>query len=322
MTNKQYNNTLDLLKILATILIVGSHCLPLFSNQSYNYYYGQYLFRFCVPLFFLTTGYYFTKMNNKQKVSYIVRILILYLISTVLYIPLILQAGPSIEDIIYQIVFGYGHLWYLSSLLFGLLIFYFIDNTKSTKIYFLLIPLLMVSIIFTEYYKLFDSSLLIKIHQLLTYVGTARNSLFFALPLLIVGGVIRKYNQKIFNIKNTTYLVCLIISAILSFVESYFLAGKLGYDIHLDVTAFNMFFPIILFILSFKISISLNNDKMKLMRKLCDYVYIVHLYVIYILNSIFKFTHMRLFIIATIVSFVLSITIHYIINFSKKHIKR
>ena len=71
MKNKNYNNTLDILKVIATILIIGSHCLPLFVNKTYNYYYGQYLFRFCVPLFFLSSGYYFTKMDYIQKKSYI-----------------------------------------------------------------------------------------------------------------------------------------------------------------------------------------------------------------------------------------------------------
>ena len=321
MKNKNYNNTLDILKVIATILIIGSHCLPLFVNKTYNYYYGQYLFRFCVPLFFLSSGYYFTKMDYIQKKSYIKRICILYVLSTIVYIPLILYANESINNIIYQLLFGYRHLWYLSALLFGLLIYYFFDRINNSKKYFLIIPLLMISILFTEYYKLFNCESLIVVHHYLKYIGTARNSLFFALPLLMIGGLIYKYNKKTIAIKTTKYISYLIVFAIVSFIESYFLYNKLGYGIHLDITVFNMAFPIILFILSLKININIKNIDLKMMRKICDYVYIIHVYIIYVFNSLLKITHIKGFVCITIVSFILSGLIYYILDYRKTNKK-
>ena len=77
MRNK--TNILDLIKVVACVLIVGSHCLPLFRNDGLNYYYGQWFFRFCVPLFFVSTGYFFAKMEVARKKAYIKRIVLLYL---------------------------------------------------------------------------------------------------------------------------------------------------------------------------------------------------------------------------------------------------
>lgn len=34
-------NAIDLIKLIAAILIVGSHCLPIFKSDSLNFYYGQ-----------------------------------------------------------------------------------------------------------------------------------------------------------------------------------------------------------------------------------------------------------------------------------------
>ena len=320
MKNKKYNITLDLLKVLSTILIIGSHCLPLFANKTLNYYYGQYLFRFCVPLFFLSSGYYFTKMNNKQKKSYIKRICIIYVISTIIYVPLIIKKSASIRRIIYRILFGYYHLWYLSALLLGLLIYYFIDKINSNKKYYLIIPLLTISILFSEYYKLFDSDFLVKICHYLKYIGTARNSLFFALPLLMIGGLIQKNHEALCKIKTKRYVICLIISAIVSFLESYFIYKKLGYNIHLDITLFNMIFPIALFILSFKVNINIKNFNSQMIRKISDYVYIIHIYIIYIFYSILNISYMRHikgFICVTIISFLSSAIIYYIIDYKK-----
>lgn len=113
-------NSLDVLKCVCSILIVGSHSLPLFSNEFVNILYSEWFFRFCVPLFFISSGYFFSKMNNNEKNRYLKRILSLYLISTLLYLPFILRIyllqGADTFELIKYFLFGYGHLWYLSAL--------------------------------------------------------------------------------------------------------------------------------------------------------------------------------------------------------------
>lgn len=85
------NNLLDIFKFVASLLIVGSHCLPIFHTEIFNYYYGQWFFRFCVPFFFITTGYFFETMNNNKKINFIKHVLKLYLICTIIYFPLIFK---------------------------------------------------------------------------------------------------------------------------------------------------------------------------------------------------------------------------------------
>ena len=59
-TIKQKENcTLDLLKFVASILVAASHLPGLFSSELAEFYYNGWFFRFCVPLFFASSGYYF-----------------------------------------------------------------------------------------------------------------------------------------------------------------------------------------------------------------------------------------------------------------------
>ena len=302
--DKKYNSTLDIIKLIATILIVGSHCLPLFNNNIYNFYYGQFFFRFCVPLFFLTSGYFFIQMNKKDQKSYIKRILLLYVISTILYLPLQMYYNVPFKEMIHNIIFGYLHLWYLSALLFGLVIYYFINKYK--KMNYLIIPLLLIGILFSTYYRLFDIKFLNSIYDLLYHLGTARNFLFFALPLIMIGGLIFKNKDKLLSIKNKIYILLIPLSILLSFLESTLLYNTLGYDIQLDLSIFNLIFPILLFIISFKIKINFKKINTKYIRKVCDYVYIVHLYIMCILSLELKVTHIKLFILVIIISFIIS----------------
>lgn len=137
MRNKA--NILDLIKVVACVLIVGSHCLPLFKNDGLNYYYGQWFFRFCVPLFFVSTGYFFAKMEVARKKAYIKRIVLLYLGASLLYFPLYFNGG--IVLIMSNLIFGFHHLWYLSALAMGLIIVTIAQKVMKNRKYLLIIPL-------------------------------------------------------------------------------------------------------------------------------------------------------------------------------------
>ncbi len=53
------NKLLDLFKYAAAIFVVASHCLPLVDNIHFNFFYGQWFFRFCVPFFVISSGSFF-----------------------------------------------------------------------------------------------------------------------------------------------------------------------------------------------------------------------------------------------------------------------
>ena len=59
------NKTLDLIKFAACILIAATHLPTVFSSELATLYFKQWYFRFCVPFFFVSTGFFFEKSQNK-----------------------------------------------------------------------------------------------------------------------------------------------------------------------------------------------------------------------------------------------------------------
>lgn len=127
------SNSLDIIKTVACILIIGSHALPLFHNDTLNFYYGQWLFRFSVPLFFMVSGFYFCSMTDDKKKKYIKRIVQIYIIASVLYLPIFISL--NIKSLVHNLIFGYSHLWYLSALAIGLVIVCFAEKIIKKKRY-------------------------------------------------------------------------------------------------------------------------------------------------------------------------------------------
>ena len=132
-------NAVDIIKLLCCVLIVGSHCLPIFQNDTLNYYYGQWFFRFCVPFFFIASGYFFSKMKESAQKSYIKRIILIYAISTAIYAPLFIKS--SMLSICRTVIFGYHHLWYLSALAIGLIIVFVAEKLLKNGKYYLVLML-------------------------------------------------------------------------------------------------------------------------------------------------------------------------------------
>lgn len=307
---KTYNNEnilLDLLKFFACFLIVGSHGLPLFKNEDLNYFYGQWLFRFCVPVFIISCGYFFSKMDNVKKKNYIIRLVILYVVSTIIYAPFAFVPYQSKVTSIKHLILGFHHLWYISGMIGGLLIFYLfnkkITSTKTSSIITLIIIFICFGAFFDEYYKLIHISQIQNIGLFCyTHFNGGRNFLFFVFPLILIGYLINRYQDK-FKIKPC--LILLPISFIVSFIESLMLKKYIGYTVSADITLVNYIPAILLVILVLKIKVKYVFNT-KLLRKIADYIYIIHPIVIYYFTKKKGIYYLKLFAYTFISSFILS----------------
>lgn len=135
MINKPNYSGLDWLKFFASLLVVANHTGPLLSYSPYtNFLLSGILTRVAVPIFFMTSGFfYFRKLTGDPisdrgaLLSYLKKIGKLYGIAILLYIPLNLYTGyftngftvyGFIKDIMFDGTFY--HLWYLPALLIGI----------------------------------------------------------------------------------------------------------------------------------------------------------------------------------------------------------
>jgi surface polysaccharide O-acyltransferase-like enzyme len=305
---KKKANALDLIKTISCVLIVGSHCLPIFVNENANYYFGQWFFRFCVPLFFISTGYFFSKMEKPNRYNYIIRIGALYCLSTLLYIPYVMLGG--LFHAIGYFIFGWHHLWYLSSLFFGLIGYVFLDRLIPKAKIFLVLTLIG-GILLNVYFKLFDLLFLNYLADIVSHFGGARHAFFFALPLLLIGECIGK---KEWNRRNKYYVLWCLIFFALGFIETTFLKSKLGMDIRLDITIFGWMPAVPLFIIGLTNQIPLKPADSRCLRKATDIVYIIHIWVFFFVNKTLGIDLGLGFVTVTVVSYALATVIILVKN--------
>lgn len=284
MVRTESNNNVGFIKAIACILIVISHCIPIAESEVVNFYYGQWFFRFCVPFFFISTGYFYSKMPFAKRRSYLIRIAAIYCLATAIYFPYILETEKGILDIIKALILGYRHLWYLIALLGGLVIFEATDRVLSKRIRYILSAfLLMIGIVFDEYYKPIPYDNLSNMALLFKHL--TRNGLFFAFPMLTIGYAISTNIKCIHRIKCSILSTVTIILFLLSFAETSLLRMIIGNSITLDLSLFGWTTAIPLFCIAINTGNNLSERFRRDIRKITDVVYIIHIIVLETLVS-------------------------------------
>lgn len=230
-TSERYQ-AIDVLKIIAAFLIVCIHA-PLHSQ------FGEYftsITRIAVPLFFMITGFFYIDVKNRNsRKRQIVKIFKLLIISNIIYLVFgIIMAYMSgtltsylddtfrFSSFLKFVLFNEspfsGHLWYLSAILYVLIIIAFIEKVvpqKYLKLLFMLIPLLLIfDLVFGKY------SLLILGKEF--PIILVRNFLFVGLPYFSIGLLIRIYKNRI-SISEYKLLFLIAIFVLTTLLERYLL---------------------------------------------------------------------------------------------------
>ena len=151
-----------------------------------------------VPTFFMISGYFLYSeniSNSMKKIkTWVKKIAFLSISLNLFYYVCLAGVGnvKNIEDVLITLFTGdriCGHLWYLSALLWALIIFYILLKSKTDK-YVRYLPVLMLfSILLGRYSFLYAEEPGIQ--------ALRANFLFPALPCLSVGYLIRKHEQKL-----------------------------------------------------------------------------------------------------------------------------
>ena len=108
LKNKENNNlnydNVDLFKYIFSIVILILHLHP-FLQTSYhlNLFFNNIVGRICVPFFFIVSGYFIAKKEQKKKKyidKYIKSIFYVYIVWCIIYIPIIIMYGLSYLDVV------------------------------------------------------------------------------------------------------------------------------------------------------------------------------------------------------------------------------
>jgi len=123
LVGSKFNGTIDIAKLFMAILVIGIHTEPFGFNFWLDKGFGM-VTRLCVPFFFVVSAYFFWK-TDKPVSSFLKRLIILYVVWSVIYLPFDIKTLGSLSALEIADRFlwsGNGHaLWYLCGTIIGFL---------------------------------------------------------------------------------------------------------------------------------------------------------------------------------------------------------
>lgn len=161
---------------------------------------------------------------------------------------------------------------------------------------------------------MFDIAIITNASQLSQrFLNGSRNGLFFAFPMLVFGTIIRTCTTKKER-NNKILLAFFIASLLLSFFEAAFLKVNLGTEITNDLTFLGWVPALPLFLLSIQTTSRIRPESLRKLRKIVDVVYIVHVWIIILVEKLLNQQYILKFVFSTIISFALAAVIVLLLN--------
>lgn len=301
MNKKQLS--LDKFRIIAALLIIAIHTYPLFSiNENIDFIFTHVFCRIGVPIFLMITGYFILPKaleNRRTLIEYTIKILKIYAICIILYLPINIYAGKLKQIGILQIFKAilidgtFYHLWYFPALILGIWIIYFIiKNMKSNKkTFFIVLILFIIGLFGDSYYGITEKFSITKnIYEIIFKIfNYTRNGIFYVPIFLYLGYIIKHKKIKIDTNKN---LIFILIFTILMIVEGLILHH---FNLQRHDSMYIMLIPAMIYIFNF--IIQNNNEDNKKLRDIATTIYIMHPMFIIVVRGIAKILHLQNLII-------------------------
>ncbi len=294
------NATMDIAKLMMALLVVGIHTEPFGFNVWMDRGFGI-ITRLCVPFFFTASSYfYWVKKGTKPVIRYILRLALLYLIWTIIYLPLDIHklgTWSFMECVDIFLWSGYRHMWYISCSIIGFLIVYLLSRRFNAK------TVLAISFVFL-FIGCCKSTWLPLIRQmsnlhLYDFLGS-RNGLFYAFPYMALGKYIAEYKSQT---KRRIIYAKLCASMLLLILESFIFVVK--YQTNSTILWLSVFpATFYLFQLLLTYNISIKKEVSVRARNVSTLIYFLHPY--FILAFAGVLSNIPLFIVVSACSLVAS----------------
>nr|WP_315164745.1 acyltransferase [uncultured Flavobacterium sp.] len=313
----QRNISLDILKIILAIMVIGMHSNFLIDiSEEFNYVLVNGVFRIAVPVFFIINGFFFVNVINKNQIKkWLKRVTILYLIWMVFYSNFWFKLNDFNKQefivIAKNIIIGYHHLWYLSAMIGSGIILFWLKDLSNKLLIAVSFSLFFIgaTIQYIGNYHVFLNS---HIDNILNYIPLYRNFLFFGFPFFVIGYLINK--MRLYeNIKKEKIFILLVTSLLILIFESllnYFYLPKIeAIDILFSLI---IICPIIfLFVFSLK-----SNQNSKNITLYSTAIYLIHPFLIYLFE---KYTFFLPTAITILTCFLSAIGAYFLIKLDDKY---
>ncbi len=278
----QQYKSLDVAKIIAAILVVAIHTQLQCGTDA-----GYYIRCFCriaVPFFFVCSSFLFwTKKSSIKK--YTKRILLLYLIWLILFLPYVVKNfflnGQSIVHcfamFVHSLVFHntFHASWYLMSSVIAMNLVYRLSKRFTNKKLLITgIALFVFSLLSCSYYGLIDKIGIASWYSVLNRIFVPSNSFFVAFIYVVIGKIIAEKDKLLGKAESLLYSTV------------FFVLG--GAEIYLtkdltrltDAFIFLPFFTFFLYQFLLNVRLKANDELCRLFRKMSIIVYLSHYFFI------------------------------------------
>ena len=277
---KAIHSTIDIAKFIMALLVVGIHTEPFGFNVWLDRGFGI-LTRHCVPFFFVASSYlYWSRKPQPPAARYILRMLILYLVWSVLYLPLDLKGMASWTFLDFADTFlwsGYRHMWYISCSVIGFLIVYLLGKKlRSRTILAISLVFLLIGCCKSTWAPLVSRLFGISVSDVLG----SRNGLFYAFPYMALGKYIAGHKPA-----GKRSLICLKLGASVALLiaESYLFVVR--YQTKVTILWMSVFLTTCyLFQLLLSFHVRVRKETSVRLRNLSTLIYFIHMYFIYLFS--------------------------------------
>lgn len=237
--NKQYNYCLDFMKGIACLFVVWMHC----EFPGKTGIIVQAISRFCVPFFFMVSGFFCVNMSKaamggncliiNKKVQHILKITIwaslFYLVWAVIRDlvwhdrDISLSLGQAVAWLVFNqpVIIG-GHIWFLFALLYDYILVSVFDGKKIHNKQYLFGSISLVLL-----YVLGQGVHLAGVH-IPNYIY--RNWLIEGLAFFMLGRWIKENKDKV-TFSNTALIIIVVVSSLLCLVERRLVGRDFGVNI-------------------------------------------------------------------------------------------
>lgn len=305
------NNSLDAAKIIACFFIVFVHVggypeVPAPFGETLRV-----MTRWAVPFFFLASGYTIIKIDASSILKRVNKLISILFYASLLYIPVVfMQSGYSIIKTINKILsmetihYGlYGHLWFIGSLVAGLMLFWYsISNMTATHSKVLSV-IIIIMCWFGDLIKSFGVEM--------WFFYTFRYLMGFS--LIYIGWAVG--SGRFFLFKNIrSAIITLAISLILMGAEYYI--SLIAFDASHGERQFPLFsIPAALSILYLCDASKIKDCILsELGRSYSLGVYLIHPFIIYFLGKVLGYARISESSVRLIAGFLISILVIYILK--------
>lgn len=267
------------LKCIGAFFVICIHVLLFYSNIPAITLLTP-LFRTAVPLFFAISGYFLFRSDRDQAIAQckktLRRIIWITIYAYILFFICKPDSFNSLKIILYYIIFGYDHLWWLNAYIETLICFIILLKLKQLRIIWIIAPIFFAyGLTRCCYAWLVDSSYSLWI---------SRNGLTLGIPFVWLGWQIRKHKELILSKTTRPRLATLIVIALAFSETEVFLLRPYTGDFYIST----LLLVTAIFLLAIKYpTFAADTAFERIGQHYSLYIYIFHFIIIYQLNSLF-----------------------------------